>query len=215
MELLPPTRFLNIFWLTCVTRFSFLRFCFSELWVQQEFSCARLCFFAARTSLGCSWASCIQIHYCFVNEFVSLPGCCDASTAADGRSLPAAAPPSATLQFPSARVPACSASASRRKVEGLRPAAVAGRSGLHRGRPVFLHACGVHAEEASQRPPAPDQPSLARGLGRGRLSCHIALALALSLLRPSACRRGHAYTHAHVQCSAPLHITARCKEGQW
>ena len=82
--------------------------------------------------------------------------------------------------------------------------------------PVFLSrlwcACGG---SLTARPPAPDQPSLARGLGRGRLSCHIALAHALSLSRPSACRRGHAYTHAHVQCSAPLHFTARCKEGQW
>ena len=43
--------FLNIFSPICVTRFSFLLFCFSELWEQQEFSHARLCFFAARNRL--------------------------------------------------------------------------------------------------------------------------------------------------------------------
>jgi hypothetical protein len=140
---------------------------------------------------------------------VSLPGCCDASTAADGQSLPAAAPLSATLQFSSARVPAGSASASRRKVEGPRPAAVAGRSGSHRGSPVFLLACGVPAEEASQRGPLPltSRRSLAGWGGEVVLPYRSrSRSFALEPVRLPPRARVHACARS-VFCTPALHCT--------
>ena len=145
-----------------------------------------------------------------MNEFVSLPGCCDASTAADGQSLPAAAPLSATMQFSSARVPAGSASASRRKVEGLRPAAVwqAGPV-LTVADPVFLHACGVLAEEASQRGSLPltSRRSLAGWGGEVVLPYRSrSRSFALEPVRLPPRARVHACARS-VFCTPALHCT--------
>jgi hypothetical protein len=74
--------------------------------------------------------------------------------------------------------------------------------------PVFLHACGVHAEEASQRPPALTSRRLLAGWGgevvlpyrpRSR-----SFALAPVCLPPRA--RVHACTRS-VFCTPALHCT--------
>jgi hypothetical protein len=143
---------------------------------------------------------------------VSLPGCCDASTAADGPALPAAAPPSATLQSSSARVLAGSASTSRRKVEGLRPAAVAGWSCPHRGSPSLPPrlwcACGGSLTAA----PCPDQPSLARGLGRGGCpAISPSLPLFRSRARPPVVEgtRTRMHTFSVLHPCTSLHVATR------
>ena len=85
--------------------------------------------------------------------------------------------------------------------------------------PVFLSrlwcACGG---SFTARPPAPDQPSLARGLGRG--GCP-AISLSLTLFRfrarPPAVEGTRTRMHT-FSCSAPLPSTARvgqCHSPQW
>jgi hypothetical protein len=110
-------------------------------------------------------------------------------------------------------VPAGSASASRRKVEGPRPAAVAGRSCSHRGSPRLPPrlwcACGG---SLTARPPAPDQPPLARGLGRGGCpALSLSLTLFRSRARPPAAKgtRTRMRTFSVLHPCPPLHVAKR------
>ena len=78
--------------------------------------------------------------------------------------------------------------------------------------PVFLHACGACGGSLTARPPAPDQPPLARGLGRGgRPALSLSLTLFRSRARPPAAKgtRTRMRTFSVLHPCPPLHVAKR------
>jgi len=163
--------------------------------------------------LDFAWASCSQIYSCFNIEFVSLPGCCDASTAADGHRR------QRLLRYP----PLCSS---------LRLVCRRARHPLPAGRlkgcvqrqwqagpvltvadPVFLHAGDVLAEEASQRGPLPlnSRRSLAGWGGGGCPAISPSLTLFRSRARPPAAEgtRSRVRSFSVLHPCPPLHVAKR------
>jgi hypothetical protein len=146
---------------------------------------------------------------------MSLCPWCDASIAVVGQSLPVAAPPSAALHCGSPLLLVCRQARHPLPAGWLKgpvqrqwqagPALTAVDAGF---LPRLWCACG---RSLTARPPAPDQPSLARGLGRGRRGGCPAISLSLTLFRsrarPPAVKGTRKHAHVQLFRTPPLHCT--------